>query len=45
MGDSDCTDERGCKELNKDDTLSMGEKGPEYTASIYGTVAPRYIPY
>ena len=45
MGDSDCTDERGCKELNKDDTLSMGEQGPEYTASIYGTVAPRYIPY
>tara|TARA_Y100000817_G_C16862364_1_gene546418 strand:- start:318 stop:821 length:504 start_codon:yes stop_codon:yes gene_type:complete len=45
LGDSDCTDERGCKELNKDDTLSMGEQGPEYTASIYGTVAPRYIPY
>lgn len=41
---TDCTDERGCKELNKGDTLLMGEEGPQYTASIYGTIAPRYIP-
>jgi hypothetical protein len=45
LDDSDCTGEMGCKELNKGDTLSMGDQGPEYTASIYGTVAPRYIPY
>ena len=41
---TDCTDERGCKELNKGDTLLMGEEGPQYKASIYGTIAPRYIP-
>ena len=28
----------------KGDTLLMGEEGPQYTASIYGTIAPRYIP-
>ena len=41
---SDCTDEKGCKEFNKGDSLFMGEDGPQYTASIHGTIAPRYIP-
>lgn len=44
QNNTDCTDERGCKELNKGDTLLMGEEGTEYKASIYGTVSPRYIP-
>ena len=43
--DSDCTDERGCKEINKGDQVSMGEDGTEYKASIYGTISPKYIPY
>jgi len=45
QAETDCTDERGCNELTKGDTLLMGEGGGQYTASIYGTVAPRYIPY
>ena len=42
---SDCTDEKGCKEINKGEDVLMGETGNEYKASIYGTVAPRYIPH
>tara|TARA_B100000214_G_scaffold354412_1_gene311286 strand:+ start:707 stop:1210 length:504 start_codon:yes stop_codon:yes gene_type:complete len=45
MDGEDCTDERGCKELNKGDTINMGDTDNEYKASIYGTVAPRYIPH
>tara|TARA_B100001123_G_C15107805_1_gene946236 strand:- start:271 stop:774 length:504 start_codon:yes stop_codon:yes gene_type:complete len=41
----DCTDEQGCKELYKDDNVNMGEGGNTYNASIYRTIAPRYIPY
>ena len=44
MDGSDCTDERGCKELNKGDSINMGETENQYKASIYGTIAPRYIP-
>ena len=44
MNDQDCTDERGCKEINKGDNVNMGT-GDTYNASIYGTIAPRYIPY
>lgn len=42
---SDCTDERGCKEINKGDSINMGDTDNVYKASIYGTIAPRYIPY
>ena len=42
---SDCTDERGCREINKGENINMGDNGSEYKASIYGTIAPRYIPY
>ena len=45
MDGKDCTDEQGCKELNKGDDVNMGETGNTYHANIYGTVAPRYIPY
>ena len=44
MGGEDCTDERGCKELNKGDTINMGDTESQYKASIYGTISPRYIP-
>ena len=43
IGDKECTDERGCKELNKNDTVDI--HGKEYNATIYQTHAPRYIPY
>ena len=43
--DNDCTAERGCKEIYKNDTLNISSGGPEYKANIYQTHAPRYIPY
>ena len=45
LGDNDCTDERGCKEIYKNDTLSIGSSDNQYKANIYQTHAPRYIPY
>ena len=45
FNNSDCTDERGCKEINKNDNVQFGENGQTYSASIYNTRAPRYIPY
>jgi len=42
---NDCTDERGCKEIYKNDNVLFGEGGESYSASIYNTAAPRYIPY
>ena len=40
----DCLDERGCKEIYKNDTLNINGDN-EYKANIYQTHAPRYIPY
>lgn len=45
VDDQDCTDERGCKEIYKNDNVNFGENGESYSASIYNTAAPRYIPY
>jgi hypothetical protein len=44
-GDKDCTDERGCQEINKNEMLNIGDPGKQYKANIYQTQAPRYIPY
>lgn len=44
-GDKDCTDERGCQEINKNDMLNIGDPGKQYKANIYQTHSPRYIPY
>lgn len=44
-GDKDCTDERGCQEIYKNDMLNIGDPGKQYKANIYQTHAPRYIPY
>jgi hypothetical protein len=44
-GDKDCTEERGCQEINKNDTLNIGDPGKQYKANIYQTQATRYIPY
>ena len=43
--EKDCTGEYGCKEINKNDTLNVGQADNQYTANIYQTHAPRYIPY
>ena len=43
ISSNDCTDERGCKELHKNEKVNVLDK--EYNVNIYGTVAPRYIPY
>jgi len=45
MGGQDCTDERGCKELNKGENVNMGEDGTNYSASIFNNKTIRYIPY
>jgi hypothetical protein len=45
LDNNDCTSERGCKEIYKNDTLNIGSGGPDYKANIYQTHAPRYIPY
>jgi hypothetical protein len=42
---NDCTAERGCNEIYKNDTLSIGDPDNQYKANIYQTHAPRYIPY
>ena len=44
IDNNDCTDERGCKEIYKNDTLTVNGDN-EYRANIYQTHAPRYIPY
>ena len=44
-GDKDCTDERGCQEINKNDMLNIGDPGKQYKANIYKNHVPRYIPY
>jgi len=44
LDNNDCTDERGCKEIYKNDTLTVNADN-EYRSNIYQTYAPRYIPY
>lgn len=44
IDNNDCMDERGCKEIYKNDTLNINGEN-EYKANIYQTYAPRYIPY
>ena len=34
-GDKDCTDERGCQEINKNDMLNIGDPGKQYKGPIY----------
>tara|TARA_B110000971_G_scaffold217811_1_gene255453 strand:+ start:753 stop:1280 length:528 start_codon:yes stop_codon:yes gene_type:complete len=45
IDDKDCVDESGCREIYKNDALDIGRGGNQYTADIYQTHAPRYIPY
>ena len=43
LSNNDCTDEYGCSEIYKNDIISVLDT--DYKATIYNTVAPRYIPY
>jgi len=45
IDNNDCTDERGCKEIYKNDLITIGDSEKQYKATIYNTHAPRYIPY
>jgi len=45
LSDKDCTDEYGCKEMNKNELINIGDPGTEYKVNIYQTAAPRYIPF
>jgi hypothetical protein len=40
---NDCTDERGCTELQKNQTITLLQT--DYQVIMYGTTSPRYIPY
>lgn len=42
IDDNDCTDERGCKELNKNDTIHVNTK--DYNIDLYKFNTPRYMP-
>ena len=44
LDNNDCTSERGCKEIYKNDILNIGSTDNEYKANIYQTHAPRYLP-
>ena len=39
---NDCTEERGCKELNKNDTINVNTT--DYNVNLYKLNSPRYIP-
>jgi len=41
----DCTDERGCKEINNGDSIQVPAYNGTFTANIYKLNSPRYIPY
>lgn len=43
LGTTDCTDERGCTELQKNQTITILQN--DYNVTLYNTYAPRYIPY
>ena len=42
---SDCTDERGCKEIYNGDSIQIPAYNGNFTAKIYKLNSPRYIPY
>ena len=40
-----CTDERGCQEINNDDSVNVSTYTEDFKAEIYSNDGPRYIPY
>jgi len=42
INENDCIDERGCSQLNKNDTINVNTK--DYNVNLYNFHTPRYIP-
>jgi len=42
INNNDCTDERGCSELNKNDNVELNNKN--YNVDLYKFNSPRYLP-
>jgi hypothetical protein len=45
INNNDCTDERGCDEINNDDLIPVPGYNANFKAQIYKLDSPRYIPY
>lgn len=45
INSQDCTDERGCQEINNGDSIQVPAYNGTFTANIYKLNSPRYIPY
>jgi hypothetical protein len=45
INNNDCTDERGCDEINNDDMIPVPGYNANFKAQIYKLDSPRYIPY
>ena len=44
IDNNNCTDERGCKEINEGDSISIPAYNGNFKANIYKLESPRYIP-
>lgn len=45
IGNTDCTDDRGCSELNTGDIINIPEYNGDFKVNIYKLDKIRYIPY
>ncbi len=45
LNNTDCTDDRGCDEINNDDVVPVPGYNANFKAQIYKFDKPRYIPY
>ena len=45
LNNTDCTDDRGCDEINNDDVIPVPGYNANFKAQIYKFDKPRYIPY
>jgi len=45
LNQTDCTNERGCEEINNDDVIPVPGYNANFKAQIYKLDSPRYIPY
>jgi hypothetical protein len=45
LNNTDCTDDRGCDEINNGDTVPVPGYNANFKATIYKFDKPRYIPY
>ena len=45
LNNTNCTDDRGCEEINDGQEITIPEYNGTFTANIYKNESPRYIPY